>query len=103
MRVAFMGTPEFAVPALEALAQSRHKIVVVLTRPDRPRGRGQRVQRSPIAEASERLGLRLAQPERVNAADVVDDLAGQAIDALAVGAFGRLLAQPLRPGRRLPA
>jgi len=93
----------FAVPALEALAQSRHEIVVVLTRPDRPRGRGQRMQRSPVADASERLGLRCLTPERVNAAEVAADLAGLGIDVLAVVAFGAILRGALLGVPRLAA
>ncbi len=103
MRVAFLGTPEFAVPALEALLRSRHEIVVVITRPDRPRGRGQRVQASPVAGASARVGLRVLQPARVNAPEVAEELRSLAIDALVVVAFGAILRDALLAAPRVAA
>jgi len=65
LRVAFFGTPEFAVPTLRALIASRHPVVGVVTQPDRPRGRGQRVSDSPVKEVAYEHNLDLLQPDRL--------------------------------------
>ena len=62
MRVIFMGTPEFAVPTLQALHRVGHEIVLVVSQPDKPAGRGQKLTSPPVAEAARALGLPLAQP-----------------------------------------
>ena len=62
MRVVFAGTPEVALPALEAVAASRHELVGVLTRPDAPAGRGRRLIASPVAQRAEELGLPVLKP-----------------------------------------
>jgi methionyl-tRNA formyltransferase len=66
MRLVFLGTPAFAVPTLESLAQAGHQILAVVTQPDRPRGRGQQSAASPVKESALRLGLPVYQPERVH-------------------------------------
>ncbi|HKQ33383.1 MAG TPA: methionyl-tRNA formyltransferase, partial [Thermodesulfobacteriota bacterium] len=66
MRIVFMGTPEFAVPALRATAACC-EVAAVVTRPDRPRGRGKVLSASPVADAAATLGLPVMKPERVNA------------------------------------
>ena len=91
MRVLFFGTASFAVPSLEALAAHGHTIVQCITQPDRPRGRGLRVEPSPVKQAAVRLGLPLAQPERIRA----DDLRGAAADVGVVAAYGQLIPRDL--------
>ncbi|HKZ72696.1 MAG TPA: methionyl-tRNA formyltransferase [Steroidobacteraceae bacterium] len=91
MRVAFAGTPEFALPALHALAQSPHQLVGVLTQPDRPRGRGQRVGSSPVKAAAERLGAPIAQPATLRTDAGLAELASWQPDVLVVVAYGLIL------------
>ena len=95
MRNVFLGTSEFAAAVLERLASSPHRPVLVLTRPDRPRGRGRRLSPPPVAEAASGLGIDLYQPESVN-----DDVARGRIaeahpDVISVCAFGALIKEPL--------
>ena len=63
MRVVFMGSPPFALPVLAALLDSRHEVAAVVTRPDRPKGRGRSVERSPLVELARSRELRVLQPE----------------------------------------
>ena len=89
-RVAFFGTPEVAIPALEALATAADlEVVTVVTNPDRPRGRSRRPVPPPVKEAAESAGLPVLQPERP--ADIVDELAALELDAAAVVAYGAIL------------
>jgi methionyl-tRNA formyltransferase len=90
LRVAFAGTPEFALPALAALA-TRHGIVGVLTQPDRPQGRGRRLGMSPVKEAALAGGLTLAQPATLKTAQGRAPLAAWAPDVLVVVAYGLIL------------
>jgi methionyl-tRNA formyltransferase len=92
LRVAFAGTPEFALPALAALA-SRHEIVGVLTQPDRPQGRGRKLGMSPVKEAARLHGLSLAQPTTLKSAEGRAPLIQWAPDVLVVVAYGLLLPQ----------
>jgi methionyl-tRNA formyltransferase len=89
-RVVFMGTPEFAVPALNAVAAACN-VVRVVTQPDRPRGRGQHASGSPVALAAEGLGLRVTRPADMKAPDVRAELAAIGADVFAVVAFGAIL------------
>lgn len=94
MRVIFFGTPEFAVPALAALF-SHHEVVAVVTRPDRPAGRGQKVTASPVKALAESRGARILQPTKLGEAAWLDDIARLNADLAVVAAYGRLLPQPL--------
>ncbi len=89
MRVAYLGTSAFAVAVLEHLAASEHEVAVVVTRPDRPRGRGRKLAPPPVAVAARALDLPLVQPEDVHALDFPE------VDALVVCAFGALIKEPL--------
>ncbi|MFN3762546.1 MAG: methionyl-tRNA formyltransferase, partial [Anaerolineae bacterium] len=89
-RVVFMGSPSFAVPALEALAGT-YPVVGVVTQPDRPAGRGSRLRPPPVKVAAERLGLPVFQPERVAAPDALARLRAWAPDVVIVAAFGQIL------------
>jgi len=91
MKVVFMGTPAFAVPSLEALAESEHEILEVVTQPDRPRGRGRSVAPSPVAAAAQRFCLPTLKPARLRDADMADRIRGRSADAIAVVAYGEIL------------
>ncbi len=95
MNVLFMGTPDFACPSLRALAGSGHRVVGVVTRPDKPTGRGRRIVPSPVKRTAEELGLNLLQPARVNAAESLESFRALAPDAVVVVAFGAILRKPL--------
>ncbi|MGA2319839.1 MAG: methionyl-tRNA formyltransferase [Solirubrobacteraceae bacterium] len=96
MSTVFLGTSEFAVAILERLAESdAHRPALVLTRPDRPRGRGRRLASPPVAERARALGIALAQPESVNDLDTRRLIAGAAPEAVVVCAFGALIKEPL--------
>lgn len=94
LRVAFFGTPAFAVPCLEAVAGSDHRLVGVVTQPDRPRGRGQRVVATPVKAVAERLGVPVLQPERLKDDGFLTAFEVWKPDIGVVAAYGKLL--PLR-------
>lgn len=97
MRVVFAGTPQTAVPALEALLGSSHEVVAVLTRPDAAAGRGRRVAASPVAVLAADAGIELLQPPSPRAADFLDRLRDLAPDCCPVVAYGALVpAEALR-------
>jgi methionyl-tRNA formyltransferase len=91
MRVVFMGTPEFAVPSLEALLKSDDRVVGVVTQPDRPKGRGQALTSSPIKLIAERERLPFLQPTRMKDPAFLDALTAWKPDLITVTAFGRIL------------
>jgi methionyl-tRNA formyltransferase len=91
MRIAYAGTPEFAVPALRALAASRHTLVGVLTQPDRPAGRGRELKQSPVKSLALQLGLPIAQPAGLGSAEARAPLAQWASEWLIVVAYGLIL------------
>jgi len=95
LRTVFLGTSAFAVAVLERLAESSHRPALVLTRPDRPRGRGRRPGAPPVAVAARALGIELAQPERVNHENARARIAAAAPQAVVVCAFGALIREPL--------
>jgi len=94
-RTAFLGTSDFAAAVLARLADSPHRPQLVVTRPDRPAGRGRRLSAPPVADAARTLGLELAQPENVNADDARAQIAAVAPDVVVVCAFGALIREPL--------
>lgn len=91
MRIVFMGTPDFAVPSLEALLGSSYRVVAVYTQPDRKAGRGQQVTLSPVKQFALCHGLDVVQPDSLKGDDAIERLAGYAPDLLVVAAFGQLL------------
>src|SRR3954453_12948242 len=93
MRLAFLGTPAFAVPTLERIVEAGHQVVSVLTQPDRPRGRGQQPAAPPVKEAALRLGLPVYQPERVRRPEAVEHLRGFGVDAMVVVGYGQIIPQ----------
>jgi methionyl-tRNA formyltransferase len=93
VRVVFAGTPEVAVPALEAIAASRHDLVGVVTRPDAPAGRGRRLVASPVADKATELGVPVLKPEHPRDPDFQAALRELAPDCCPVVAYGALLPQ----------
>lgn len=91
MRVVFMGTPVFAVPSLEALDNSDHEVVGVVTQPDRPKGRGQAVVPCPVKELALARGLPVWQPDKIKSPEFLQQLSEWKPDVIAVTAFGRIL------------
>src|SRR6476659_666096 len=91
MRIVFMGTPRAAVPSLERLIADGHEIAAVYTQPDRPSGRGNKVQFSPIKEAAIAHGLEFRQPEKIRTPGALADFTSLASDATVVVAYGRIL------------
>lgn len=92
-RVAFFGSPTFAVPSLEALVEAGFDVAVVVTQPDRPAGRGGRLTPPPVKSAAERLGLRVVQPGSVRGTAFREMLRELRLDAGVVAAYGRILPQ----------
>ncbi len=93
LRIAFVGTAEFAVPTLHTLAQGEDKVVAVFTRPDRPAGRGRRLRPPPVKRAAETLGLAVRQPERVSRGEGLQALRSARPDLMVVCAFGEILGE----------
>jgi len=91
MRLVFAGTPQVAVPALEALAASRHEVVAVVTRPDAPAGRGRTLSRSPVGQWADAAGIEVLAPRRPSAPDFLARLADLAPDCCPVVAYGALI------------
>jgi methionyl-tRNA formyltransferase len=94
-RLVFLGTSDFAAAVLERLADSPYRPVLVVTRPDRPRGRGRRVASPPVAEAARALGIDDYQPASVNDEEARARIAAANPDVVAVCAFGALIKEPL--------
>jgi methionyl-tRNA formyltransferase len=95
MRTVYLGTSQFAATVLERLAGGPHRPQLVITRPDRPRGRGKKLGAPPVAEAARALGLELAQPEDVNAPETLGQISAAEPDTVCVCAFGALIREPL--------
>ncbi|MBN2565143.1 MAG: methionyl-tRNA formyltransferase [Candidatus Eisenbacteria bacterium] len=103
MRIAFMGTPEFAVPSLRRLHDSDHEIVLVVTQPDRRAGRGRALRSPPVKLAAESMGLPLEQHETVNTDAFAEHLRELDPDLLVVAAFGQILREDILGCPRLGA
>ena len=95
LQIVFFGTPDFAVPTLKALYQRGHKIVMAVTQPDRPRGRGQKLLPTPVKKAALELGLDVYQPKSVNTEDFYKKTAESAPDFFVVVAFGQIFSERL--------
>lgn len=91
LRIVFFGTPDFAVPTLDALIHSRHKVVAVVTQPDRPQGRGQRTTASAVKSAALAAGLPVLQPERLKDPVFVEQFVAAGAELGVVAAYGRLI------------
>ena len=95
MRIIFMGTPDFAVPALRALHEAGHEVVCVYTQPPRPAGRGKKLMPSPVQVEAERLGVPVRSPVSLRGAEAQADFAALQADVAVVAAYGLILPQPV--------
>jgi methionyl-tRNA formyltransferase len=95
VRTVFLGTTEFAAGILRRLEDSRHRPALVVTRPDRPRGRGRKLAAPPVADAARELGLEVFQPPSVNDEEARERIAQAEPEAICVCAFGALIKEPL--------
>ena len=95
MRVVFMGTPDFAVSSLKSLIQSKHEVCLVVTQPDKPRGRGNQMSYSPVKEAALEAGLPVYQPKKIKEKESVSYIRKFAPDVIVVVAFGQILSKEL--------
>ena len=91
MKVIFMGTPDFSVGTLEALLEAGHEVVLAVTQPDKPKGRGKEMQFPPVKETALRHGIEVYQPRRIREKDVSRKLAAYQADIMVVIAFGQIL------------
>jgi methionyl-tRNA formyltransferase len=95
VRTVYLGTSDFAVEVLERLAATPHRPALVVTRPDKPRGRGRRVSPPPVAKATAALGVETLQPDSVNDEEARRRIAAAEPDVVCVCAFGALIREPL--------
>ncbi len=95
MKVIFMGTPDFAVGALDAIVEAGHEVVLVVTQEDKPKGRGKEIQFTPVKEAAIRHNIDVYQPHRVKNEDAVSKLREYNADVFVVAAYGQILSKEL--------
>lgn len=95
MRLVFLGTPEFAVPTLDACVAAGHEVAAVYTQPDRPKGRGQALAAPPVKQAALRYGLPVRQPSKVRAPEVVEELRALSAAAMVVVGYGQIIPQAM--------
>lgn len=95
MKIVYMGTPDFAVTILDRLIAAGHEIDLVFTQPDRPKGRGKKLQAPPVAEYAKEHGLKLLQPESIRTPEIAVLLAESAPDVVIVAAYGRIIPDAL--------
>lgn len=100
MRIVFMGTPEFAVPCLE-VCHNMGEVVMVVTQPDRPKGRGKKLAPPPVKEKAESLGLPVFQPERIKHEDATAAIEAFQPDLMVVVAYGQILSKRLLDAPKL--
>lgn len=91
MRIVFMGTPDFAVPSLEALLRRRHEIAAVYTQPDKPKGRGHKLLPPPVKALALERGLSVCQPTTLRSEEAVEALRALAPELIVVAAYGKIL------------
>ncbi len=95
MKIVFMGTPEFAVESLKALVEAGHDVVGVFTQPDRPKGRGNRVEETPVKKYALANGIKVFQFERIRKQEGLDALRGLAPELCVTAAFGQILSKKI--------
>jgi methionyl-tRNA formyltransferase len=95
MRLVFLGTPAFAIPTLEQIVAAGHEVLMVVTQPDRPRGRGRETAAPPVKVAAIRLGLSVYQPERVRRPEAVERLRLLAPEIMVVVGYGQIIPQAI--------
>jgi len=94
--VVFMGTPQFAVPTLKILAESRFKPILCITQPDRPKGRKRKLQPTPVKIEAQKYDIPVIQPENINTIEVINELSEISPDIIVTAAFGGFLGKHLR-------
>ncbi len=95
MKVVFMGTPDFAVGALEAIIEAGHQVTAVVTQPDKPKGRGKEMQKTPVKVCAQKYGIPVFQPVKVKEPEAVETLRSYEADIFVVAAFGQILSQEI--------
>ena len=91
MKVIFMGTPDFSVGTLEALVEAGHEVVLAVTQPDKPKGRGKEMQFTPVKECALKYNIPVYQPRRVRESECIEELRKYEADIMVVVAFGQIL------------
>lgn len=95
MKIIFMGTPEFAVGALESLVKAGHQIELVVTQPDKPKGRGKEMQFAPVKECALKYDIPVFQPVKIKTSEAVEELRKYEADVFVVAAFGQILSEDI--------
>lgn len=95
MKIVFMGTPDFAASALEALILAGHEITLVVTQPDKPKGRSKELMPSPVKVCALKYSLPVFQPVRIKRPEAIEELKGYEADIFVVAAFGQILSQEI--------
>ena len=93
MKIVFMGTPDYAARALEALIKAGHEVTAVVTQPDRPKGRSGQVQCSPVKECAVSYGIGVLQPIKIKTPEAIAELRKHAADIFVVADFGQILSK----------
>lgn len=91
MKIIFMGTPDFSVGTLEALVEAKHEVVLAVTQPDKPKGRGKELQYTPVKECALKYNIPVYQPRRVREPECIEELRKYEADIMVVVAFGQIL------------
>jgi methionyl-tRNA formyltransferase len=91
MKVVFMGTPEISVSVLEAIIKAGHEVVLAVSQPDKPKGRGKKFQPTPVKESAVKAGIPIIQPKTVKDSIVIEDIRSYNPDAIVVIAFGQII------------
>lgn len=95
MKIVYMGTPDFAVGALQALIAAGHQVAAVVTQPDKPKGRGKEMQMTPVKNCALRYDIPVFQPVKVKTPEAVETLRGYGADVFVVAAFGQILSEEI--------
>ncbi len=91
MNIIFMGTPEFAVPSLNELIKSRHKVICLVCQPDRPKGRGRKLASPPVKVLAEKSSIPVLQPERIRTKEFFENISSFKTDLICVTAYGKII------------
>ena len=95
MKLVFMGTPDFAVGALEAIVKEGHEVAAVVTQPDKPKGRGKEMQMPPVKACALKYGIPVLQPVKIREPEEMEKLAALKADIFVVAAFGQILPEEI--------
>lgn len=95
MKIIFMGTPDFSVGTLEALVEAGHEVVLAVTQPDKPKGRGGKMQFPPVKEKAMEYGIPVYQPKKIREPECIEELRKYPADIMVVIAFGQILPKPI--------